>query len=202
MDPNLFLAFLVLRGELTETQRQRIQIKLGAMAQPLDQAVLQTQVLDVGALLRLREEFRHWRAGLDPEQIERVLQRDASVEIPSATAGRDLPRSLSATLVVACLEDAVAKRMDSILLRFDEMSRPALEILYRYGPHVRDAMAFQEQLAHQIVAEMHDLAGTKPLPEARTTLFQCEIHGAKRTLSLHQSARREGKETLELRLNL
>jgi hypothetical protein len=199
MDPNLFLAFLVMRGEMTETQRRRIQIKLGAMAQSLDQAVLQTPALDTGALLRLREEFRVWLSTLSPEQIEQALHAPAAGQ--TVTASAETPGSFPRSLVLACLEDAVGKRMDSVLLRFDEMSRPALEILYRYGPHVRDAMAFQEQLAHQIVAEMHELAGTEPLPEARTTLFQCDILGARRSLSLHQSPRRDGKETLELRLN-
>ena len=202
MDPNLFLAYLVRRGELTASQRRRIQIKIGAMSQSLDHAMLQTPLLDGGALVRLREEVTHWRTSAEPEEIESLLAgAESGAEMPATSIPGSRTLSFAQSLFVACLEDALAKRMDSILLRFDEFSRPALEILYRYGPHVRDAMAFQEQLAHQFVAEVHELAGTGPLAEEKTTVFHCEIQGVRRALRLRQSERRQGKETLEIRLD-
>jgi hypothetical protein len=198
MDPNLFLAFLVLRGDLTQSQRRRIQIKLGAMAQQLDPAILQTAALDVGALLRLHEEYKPWRAALGAEEVDQILHGGSPA---AAAAGRGPASSFQRGLFAACLEDAIAKRMDAVVLRFDEMSRPALEILYRYGPHVRDAMALQDQLAHEMVSEVHEMAGTGPLAEARTTVFQFEIEGIRHSFTLHQSPRRNGKETLEIRLS-
>jgi hypothetical protein len=198
METNLFLAYLTERGELTGSQRRRIQIKLGAMAESLDQALLHTGVLDRGAVLRLREEYRQWRATAPADQVERLLQGQLT-SVP-ARSSAPAEASFSRSVVTACLEDALAKGMESVVLRFDAQSRPALEILYRYGPHVRDAMAFQEQLAHQIVAEVHELAGTGPLPEPKTTVFQLELRGAQRVLTLRQSERRQGRENLEIRL--